>query len=306
VLICAATGNDNAGPVIFPAAYSTTIDNVIAVGSTDSNDTVSSFSNVGPEVTVVAPGRAILSTMPTYAVGIPAALNYDYLDGTSMATPLVTGLVSLMWSRHPGFTHTAIRNCLTSTAVKLGAGAFNNAWGNGRIDAEAALRCGDLVFPTRFTLFTRFTRFTLFSGFSHFTLWTRFTRFTFFTRFTRFTRFFTPFTPFTPFTRFTRFTIAPFTRFEVVSRFTGRPVPVKPEQFVRVGRTVFELSEVRVSRFGELGAAEKDLSRAGINYVHELASSDPGSLAKALGYSTDETSGLISMAQAIVDRLARQ
>ena len=105
VLLCAATGNDNAGPVIWPAAYSTTIDNVIAVGSTDANDMVSSFSNVGPEVTVVAPGRGILSTMPTYDVTIPAALNYDYLDGTSMATPLVTGLVSLMWSRHPGFTY---------------------------------------------------------------------------------------------------------------------------------------------------------------------------------------------------------
>ena len=68
---------------------------------------MSSFSNVGPEVTVVAPGRGILSTMPTYGVTIPAALNYDTLDGTSMATPLVSGLVALMWSRHPGFTNTA-------------------------------------------------------------------------------------------------------------------------------------------------------------------------------------------------------
>jgi subtilisin family serine protease len=65
MILCAATGNDSAGPVIYPAAYSTMFDGVIAVGSTDSNDTVSSFSNVGPEVTVVAPGRGILSTMPT-------------------------------------------------------------------------------------------------------------------------------------------------------------------------------------------------------------------------------------------------
>ena len=152
MILCAATGNDS-GPVIWPAAYSTMFDGVIAVGSTDDTDTVSNFSNFGPEVTVVAPGRNILSTMPTYAVQIPGSLNYDELDGTSMATPLVTGLVSLMWSRHPGFTNKAIRDCLTGTAVKLGAGSFDNTWGHGRVDAPNALKCGDLMF----TPFTRFT-----------------------------------------------------------------------------------------------------------------------------------------------------
>lgn len=149
MLLCAATGNDNGGPVIWPAAYSTTIVGVIAVGSTEANDTVSGFSNVGPEVTVVAPGGDILSTTPTYAVpGI--ALNYDRLSGTSMATPMVTGLAALMWSRHTGFSNQKIKECLQNTAVKLGAGNFNNSWGFGRINAHAALTCGDLVFvPTK-------------------------------------------------------------------------------------------------------------------------------------------------------------
>ena len=147
MILCAATGNDNGAAVIFPAAYSVDYDGVIAVGSTDSGDTVSSFSNIGPEVTVVAPGRDILSTMPTYGVTIPAALNYDELSGTSMATPCVTGLIALMWSRHPSFTNRKIRDCLTSTAVKLGAGTFDNSWGNGRVAAEPALRCGDVVVP---------------------------------------------------------------------------------------------------------------------------------------------------------------
>ena len=145
MLLCAATGNDNHGPVIWPAAYSTAVPGVIAVGSTDQADAVSTFSNVGPEVTVVAPGTGILSTMPTYAVTINAGLNHGVLDGTSMATPLVTGLAALMWSRHTGFTNTKIKDCLISSAVKLGAGTFDNAWGNGRVNAEAALRCGDLV-----------------------------------------------------------------------------------------------------------------------------------------------------------------
>ncbi len=141
MIICAAAGNDNGGPVIWPAAYSTTVPGVIAVGSTTSTDAVSGFSNHGPEVTVVAPGSSILSTMPTYAVTIPRNVDYDYLDGTSMACPLVSGLAALMWSRNTSKTNAAIKQCLIDTAVKLGAGSFDNAWGNGRVDARAALEC---------------------------------------------------------------------------------------------------------------------------------------------------------------------
>jgi hypothetical protein len=297
VLLCAATGNDNAGPVIFPAAYSATIDNVIAVGSTDANDTVSSFSNVGPEVTVVAPGRGILSTVPTYAVNLPVALNYDYLDGTSMATPLVTGLVALMWSRHPSFTYTAIRNCLINTAVKLGPGAFDNAWGNGRVAAEAALRCGDLIFPTHFTIFTRFTRFTLYTHFTRFTRFTWFTRFTAFTAFTRFTRF----TVFTLLTRFTRFT-----RFSVFTRFPPRfRRPGGEERFVRVGKTVFELGEIEIRRFAELAAAERDLRRVGIRHLHELAASDHQKLAASLRYRPEDAERLIRRSKQLLDGMTR-
>ena len=159
MLLCAATGNNFGGAVIFPAAYSTTIPGVIAVGSTTTTDAVSQFSNVGPEVTVVAPGgdmtpagvvplgEAILSAFPTYAVTIPGGPNFAGLVGTSMATPLVSGLAALVWSRHPSFTNQKVKDCLTDTAVKLGAGNFNNAWGFGRVDAEAALRCGDVVVP---------------------------------------------------------------------------------------------------------------------------------------------------------------
>jgi hypothetical protein len=159
MLLCAATGNDFGGAVLFPAAYSTTIPGVIAVGSTTTTDTVSQFSNVGPEVTVVAPGgemtpagvvptgEAILSTFPTYAVTIPGGPNFAGLVGTSMATPLVSGLAALVWNRHPSFTNQKVKDCLTDTAVKLGSGNFNNSWGFGRVDAEAALRCGDLVLP---------------------------------------------------------------------------------------------------------------------------------------------------------------
>ena len=150
MILCAAAGNDFGGAVIWPAAYSTVVPGVIAVGSTTDTDAVSNFSNVGPEVTVVAPGSGILSTMPTYPVTIPGGVNFGTLDGTSMATPLVTGLAALMWSKNSGKTNAAIKQCLIDTAVKLGAGSFNNSWGNGRVDAEAALKCVDpFVVPVK-------------------------------------------------------------------------------------------------------------------------------------------------------------
>lgn len=302
MILCAATGNDNGGPVIFPAAYSTMFTGIIAVGSTDPADTVSAFSNVGPEVTVVAPGSGILSTMPTYAVTIPAALNYDYLDGTSMATPVVTGLVALMWSRHPGFTNSRIRDCLTSTAKKLGPGSFDNTWGNGRVDAEKAVRCGDLVFTT-FTRLTRFTSFTLFTTFTQFTQLTRFTRFTPLTTFTRFTQLtrFTRFTPLTPFTRFTRFTLPP-----VFTRFSG-PIPEgDPTPFIRFGNTVFSREELSAERFEELEGVAPELRQAGIARLDELAVSSAPELAHQLGFSNEEAGRLVTLAQVLLRRLIEE
>jgi thermitase len=286
MILCAATGNDNAGPVIFPAAYSTQFAGVIAVGSTDQGDTVSSFSNVGPEVTVVAPGRGIMSTMPTYAVTIPAALNYDTLDGTSMATPCVTGLVALMWSRHPSFTNQRIRDCLTSTAVKLGAGTFDNAWGNGRVDAPAALRCGDLVFPP-FTRFTRFTRFTLFTPITLFTPRTRFT----------------VFTPFTPRTIFTRFT--PRTLFTEFTPFTREPGPgPDPAPFVRFGGTLLEPEELRLTRFEEYNEVADELAALGLYRIDDLACVHPADLAEALDAAPEQAAPLVETAQGHLRRLA--
>ena len=144
-IICACTHNDG-GPVRWPAAFSTTFPGIIAVGSTDNTDTVAPTSNFGPEVTVVAPGVHILSTLPAYEVAysryigiIPLETNYGVMSGTSMATPFVTGLASLIWSHYPNLTASQVKDRITSTAVKLGPGNFDPHWGFGRIDAQAAL-----------------------------------------------------------------------------------------------------------------------------------------------------------------------
>ncbi|WP_259345668.1 S8 family peptidase [Priestia aryabhattai] len=122
--ILAAAGNEGSNTLTYPAYY----ENVIAVGSTDSNDQKSSFSNYGTWVEVAAPGSNILSTY--------IGSNYAYLSGTSMACPHVAGLAALLAAQ--GKNNAEIREDIQSTADPiLGTGSY---WTYGRINANRAVR----------------------------------------------------------------------------------------------------------------------------------------------------------------------
>ncbi|MCB0168547.1 MAG: peptidase S8 [Anaerolineae bacterium] len=125
VLIVAASGNANTS-IYYPAAYS----QVMAVGSTDSGDVRSSFSNYGSDLDVVAPGEFIYSTLPGW---------YGYSSGTSMASPHVAGLAALIWSAEPSLTHDEVRQSIRDTADDLGNIGYDSYYGYGRINAWAAL-----------------------------------------------------------------------------------------------------------------------------------------------------------------------
>ena len=137
-LLVAATGNDN-GPVGTPARITKYF---MAVSATNQSDTKASFSNFGPEVAIGAPGVDIMNTTPTYKVPLNDhgyALNYASLRGTSMATPVVAGVAALLWAKNPQLTNVQVREKLEKTAKDLGTPGKDVQFGNGLVQAAAAL-----------------------------------------------------------------------------------------------------------------------------------------------------------------------
>ncbi len=134
-LVVAAMGNDNSGEPAYPAA----LPGVLAVGATGQQDQRASFSNTGSWMGLSAPGVGIFSTLPTYATKIPHKRPYGPLSGTSMAAPLVAGLASLVWSRHPEWSAKQVAQRLEQTADDLGTAGKDDQFGAGRINAQKAL-----------------------------------------------------------------------------------------------------------------------------------------------------------------------
>src|SRR5438093_2359374 len=113
----------------------------LSVGALDQQGAKASFSNFGLQTDVTAPGVAVLSTMPTYAVTLTTQYryktSYDALSGTSMAAPVVSGLAGLLFSKNPALTATQVKGMIESSA---GDGAsFNLTSGFGLVHAAAAV-----------------------------------------------------------------------------------------------------------------------------------------------------------------------
>ncbi|MFC4767622.1 S8 family peptidase [Effusibacillus consociatus] len=132
ILLIASAGNngyDPKGTITYPAAY----DSVIAVGAVDPQNNRASFSSVGRQLELMAPGVGIESTVPG---------GYAVYSGTSMAAPHVTGVAALVWQAKPSLTNLQLRNTLNHTAVPLGD---SFSYGNGLVDALAAVNYSETI-----------------------------------------------------------------------------------------------------------------------------------------------------------------
>lgn len=145
VVVVGAAGNEGDDVAEFAPAGA---HDAIAVGATDPNDALASFSNRGARLDVTAPGVDILTTKnSTWYTGCGPEQrlgdHYCHLSGTSFAAPYVAGLAALLLAQFPQMTPEQVRQAIRIGAVDLGPAGRDAIFGSGRIDASASLALGD-------------------------------------------------------------------------------------------------------------------------------------------------------------------
>jgi len=147
VTCIAAAGNNGKNGVSYPAAYDAY---VIAVGATQYDKTRAPYSNYGSSLDVMAPGGntnvdqngdgypdGVLQQTFTMQ-GSNVLWGYYFYQGTSMATPHVSGVAALLYAK--GVTSPdSIRNVIQSTAIDLGSPGWDMYYGYGLVNAYNAL-----------------------------------------------------------------------------------------------------------------------------------------------------------------------
>ncbi len=145
VIFVVAAGNDNIDASAFTPCNQT---GVLCIGATRFNGKRASYSNFGPRVDLMAPGGelaedansdsypdGVLSTFKDDSNGQPT---YSFQNGTSMACPHISGVVSLMKARNPNVTFTQVKDALTQTAIT--SSRCNEGCGAGLVNVLAALQ----------------------------------------------------------------------------------------------------------------------------------------------------------------------
>ncbi|MDH3454725.1 MAG: PKD domain-containing protein, partial [Desulfuromonadales bacterium] len=147
VTIVCASGNDGSATVVsYPAAYDAYC---LAIGATRYDEAVAGYSNRGASLDLTAPGgdTSVDQNGDGYVDGVlqqtfgssPTDFGYYFYQGTSMATPHVSGVAALLLAQDPSRTPDQIRAILQATAKDKGPAGWDPNYGWGILDAAAAL-----------------------------------------------------------------------------------------------------------------------------------------------------------------------
>lgn len=128
VIPVVASGNSGLRGVSLPGCISS----AFTVAAVNSSDRVASFSGRGSALDLTAPGVSIYSTW--------LGAGYKSLSGTSMATPIISGVVALVKAAHPAWTAPQVIEAILKTVKDLGANGFDTNYGWGRVDANTAVQ----------------------------------------------------------------------------------------------------------------------------------------------------------------------
>lgn len=143
VTVVAAAGNEGSDWANYPAS----IEGVISVGSTNKDKQLSYYSSYGPSVDVVAPGEDVYSTVYEYE----RKTSFRNFSGTSMASPVVAGVASLLLTKYPKLKPEQVEYILEHTANDLGSKGFDTKYANGLVNPVAALSFDPKKIPASVT-----------------------------------------------------------------------------------------------------------------------------------------------------------
>jgi subtilisin family serine protease len=145
VLVIASAGNNGTSTVSCPACDV----NAISVASTMWRDDLASYSNWGAGLDISAPGGNCYSNTTPEGCIYSAFLNggYDWLQGTSMAAPQVTGTAAIVASKVSTARGHAnvLRARLESSADDKGTAGYDTKFGNGRLNSYRAVTGNSLA-----------------------------------------------------------------------------------------------------------------------------------------------------------------